>query len=93
MARLRVEGELRGFFRRAGLRRPARSAPENGVEIPEHIDWNVHRIASSQRYSSGLKEIEWEWSLEDVWDANQVLDLWDVAEKKAADEARRKAPK
>ena len=37
-----------------------------------------------------MKEIEWSWSLDDVWDANQVLDLWDLAEKKAAEGLRRK---
>ena len=93
MVGLRTAGQLRGFYRRAG--HPSRSArkgkgkgkgkggPES-TPIPDFIDWNVHRIASSNRYSSSLKEVEEDWSIDDVWDANVVLDLYDEAERKAA---------
>lgn len=45
--------------------------------MPEHVDWLVHRIAASDRYSSGLHEIETQWSIEDLLDAHQVLDIYE----------------
>ena len=93
MAWVRVEGELRGFYERAGVSgRSAREGVGNdGTKIPEHIDWNAHRIASSQRYSTSLKEIEWEWSIDDVWDANEVLDLYEEMERKASEEMKKRS--
>jgi len=37
-----------------------------------------------------LTEIEEQWTIEDVWDANVVLDLYDRAEQKAAEGLKRK---
>ena len=41
-------------------------------------------MASSQRYSSGLIEIETLWSIDDVLAANVVLDLYEEADHRAA---------
>jgi len=41
------------------------------------VDWWVHRIAASERYSSGLIEIQTQWSLDDLLDAWLVLDAYD----------------
>ncbi len=97
MVGVRLEGELLGFFRRAGgdggLTPTAESSSEDGdgIPIPEYIDWNIHRIASSQRYSSSLIEIENEWTIDEVWDANEVLDILKLAEEKASEKAAREA--
>lgn len=47
-------------------------------------------MASSAKYSSSLHEIETLWSIDDVIDANAVLDLYDEAERRAIQEAERK---
>lgn len=36
-------------------------------------------------------EIETQWSMADVWDANQALDLLELAEQKAAKRAQNQA--
>ena len=43
----------------------------------------IHRIASSEQYSSSLHEIQTAWSLQDVMEANDVLDLLDLANAQA----------
>lgn len=49
------------------------------VPVPAHLveDWPVWRIVSRQMAT--LHEIESFWSLGDVLDANEVLDLMDEA--------------
>lgn len=49
------------------------------VPVPAHLveDWPVWRIVSRQMAT--LQEIESSWSLADVFDANDVLDLMDEA--------------
>jgi hypothetical protein len=42
------------------------------------VCWFIHRVATSQRYCSGLREIQLEWSLDDLMDAVEVLDMFDV---------------
>lgn len=54
------------------------------------MDWEIHRVASSPRYSSSLREIEESWTLEDLWDAHRVLDAYEDAERKAAAKAAEK---
>jgi hypothetical protein len=44
----------------------------------------IHRVASSERYSSSLVEIQTQWSLEDLLDSTMILDVYD----KLADEAQ-----
>lgn len=45
------------------------------------MDWEVWRVVSSPRFTVSLREIEQEWSLEDLWDANRVLDAFEKAER------------
>jgi hypothetical protein len=35
-----------------------------------------------------LKEIEWQWTIDDVWDANMVLDAYEEANRKAVKEIK-----
>lgn len=53
------------------------------LSIPEQVDWDIHRIASSKFYSSSLVEIETQWTICDVWDANRVLDVYDELDRRA----------
>ncbi len=45
--------------------------------MPAHIDWFLWRIFCSPRYQSSLTEIEALWSLDDMLDAHDVLDMFD----------------
>lgn len=49
----------------------------------------IHRVASSDSYSSGLIEIQEHWSLLDLLDANQALDVMAIEEQIAMDEAKK----
>ena len=49
------------------------------VEIPVDIDWLTHRVATSDRYSDSLSEIEEKWSLLDLLKAHAVLDMLETA--------------
>lgn len=60
------------------------------MRIPDHLDWTTWRIVSSERLKAGLVEVETQWSLDDVWDAHEVLDLHEESEAKAAARAGRK---
>lgn len=51
--------------------------------MPEGIHWPVHRIATSRRYSDSLHTILTEWSIADVYAANDLLDELDDAEARA----------
>lgn len=42
------------------------------------MDWFIHRVAASPRYSSSLKEIEDLWTLDDVLSAHIVLDMYEL---------------
>lgn len=48
------------------------------------VDWFFHRVASSDRYSASLREIQDEWTLDDVLDAHLVLDAFEEADRRAA---------
>lgn len=47
----------------------------------------IHRVASSGRYSDGLVAIQLDWSIDDVLDANDVLDMFERLEDKQAQAA------
>jgi hypothetical protein len=51
--------------------------------VPEHLDWQIWRIAAADRFSASLNEIEERWSLSDVLDAHEVLDMYEDLEAKA----------
>ena len=50
------------------------------IKLPPGLDWNIQRIASDTRYSSGLIEIQSLWSLGDIYRAHQTLDSLDEAQ-------------
>ena len=50
----------------------------------------VHRIATSGKYHERVKDLEEAWTLDDVIAAHTVLDLFETAERKASERARRK---
>jgi hypothetical protein len=52
-------------------------------ELPAYIDWRFHRIATSGHYHDGLHTIETEWSLADVFEANEVIDAIEHAQAEA----------
>ena len=78
---VRLGGELQEFFKRTGRpRRAVQHGQSSTIRIPEHIDWDIHRIAISERYKSSLIEIETLWSLDDLLDAHDILDVIERAE-------------
>jgi hypothetical protein len=86
---VRAGGELRPFVRRAEKRRPRTRRFQRGtveIRIPPGVAWPVHRVATSGRYQDSLHTILTEWSIADVWDANDVLDAMEDAERRAWDE-------
>lgn len=56
------------------------------MPIPPHIDWMVWRIVSSERFSVSLYEIENGWTLDQVLDAHDVLDMYHDAEVMSANQ-------
>lgn len=42
--------------------------------VPGHLCWPVHRVATSDVYRDTLVDILERWTLEDVVDANAVID-------------------
>ena len=47
------------------------------MSIPQNIRWEVHRVATNQKYTSSLIEIQTQWSIDDVLDAHAVLDTFE----------------
>lgn len=56
--------------------------------MPKEVCWLIHRVATSRRYSSSLMEIQQQWSLDDVMDAIEVLDMYDQLDAEAAGDPR-----
>jgi hypothetical protein len=54
------------------------------VAAPASVDWDIHRIAASERYADNLITIQTLWSLDDLYEAHDVLDMYDDLERKAA---------
>jgi len=57
------------------------------IDLPGDVPWEVHRVATSRRYTDPLHTIMTRWSLIDVWRANLVLDALADAEVRAMEEA------
>lgn len=51
------------------------------MATPDGIDWDVHRIAASGRYADSLITIQTQWSLDDLYEAHDVLDMYDELER------------
>lgn len=49
------------------------------------MDWWAHRIAASSYYSDGLADVVERWTMPQVFDAHAVLDVYDDAERGAAE--------
>lgn len=47
------------------------------------MPWPLHRVATSGKYSDSLHIISTEWTLVDVWQANDVIDAHDDAAARA----------
>lgn len=58
------------------------------VDTPKDVCWPIHRVATSERYCSSLLEVQTQWSLDDLMDAIEVLDMYDVLTDRAAAKSR-----
>lgn len=58
------------------------------LEVPGHLPWPVHRVATSGYYRDSFVEIMTQWSLADVINANDVIDAYEDAKARAAEEDR-----
>jgi hypothetical protein len=67
-------------------RRSLKTLPLHESLTGENGAWFFHRIASSQKYSSGLHEIMYQWTLIDCLDAHLVLDAFLDIESQAPDD-------
>lgn len=79
--------ELRVVFLRFG-HHDSRVVPSTGtavVDIPEGIDWMIHRVATAGVYNDSLHEILSCWSLDDLADATLMLDALSRARRIDAD--------
>lgn len=75
-------GELREFFSRSARPQGGPDLSEPGaVAIPDHLDWFTWRPVDAG-YAS-LVEVQRDWTLDDVQDAHDVLDLKHAAQKAA----------
>jgi hypothetical protein len=52
--------------------------------VPAAVDWWFWRLLASERLTVSLAELEERWSMTDVLDAHEVLDMYDDLEAKAA---------
>ncbi len=50
------------------------------VPLPVDIDWELWRLLTDPRVHASKREIEEEWTLDDVLDAHAVLDAKDHAD-------------
>ena len=88
-------GELPKFFGRLTKqsrkqdRRRRDEDGESGVEVPDHIHWPIWRVVLNEHMAVGLIEVETQWSLNDLCDANDLLDLIEEQEKKAIKKAKK----
>lgn len=52
-------------------------------DVPPDVFWPAHRVATSRRYTDPLHTILTAWSLDQVYDACDVLDAIEGAEAEA----------
>lgn len=50
--------------------------------MPPGVLWPLHRVATSGRYHDSLHVISTEWTIEDVFAANDLIDALAAAEGK-----------
>lgn len=83
-------GELRWRFFSRHVRRPPASEGES-VKLPNGVEWAIWRLVTHERAPGTLTEIERDWSVADVFDANAVLDAFELAEYNARKRAERES--
>ena len=92
MAGVCPSGELWKFYRRLGQRFVPRQAGGSGqVRIPEHLkdEWWVWRLILSGKAT--LKEIDSYYDVVEAFDILEALDLQEEAERRAHEQAARRA--
>lgn len=54
------------------------------MPVPDHLkpEWHIWRVLSSPRFTVTLAELETVWSIDDLFDALDVLELFDALEQK-----------
>lgn len=57
------------------------------VERAASVDWWIHTIATSDKYTDSLVDIETRWSVRQLTDAHRVLDVYLEIEKAATPKA------
>jgi hypothetical protein len=75
--------ELKGQLTRLPTRKASLS------QFPKGIDWDVWRIVTSGKVQATLHEIETHWSIVDIFDANQVLNAFAIAEEEQRERSKR----
>jgi len=58
------------------------------IEVPGHLLWPAHRVATSGHYTDSLETIMDRWSLADLADAWDVCEALDAARAEAVKGAR-----
>ena len=69
-----------------GRRRPGTVEVDVPAAALTEIPWPVWRVATSGRFGDSLHTILNEWTLAQVYAANQVIDALSVAEERASKE-------
>lgn len=68
------------------MNNPARApttkfAVKQALERARHVNWFVHLVATSDKYSDSLQTIENQWSVRQLTHAHLALDVWSEIEK------------
>ena len=58
------------------------------MSVPESVCWLIQRIVVSKHHNASLIEIQTQWSLDDVMDAWEVIDMLEELEAEAARDPR-----
>ena len=59
------------------------------IEVPGHLLWPAHRVATSGHYNDSLETIMDRWSLADLVDAWDLCEAFDVARAESPRGAQR----
>ena len=62
------------------------------ADLPAGLDWFLWRVLTHERApSKDLIQIETQWTIEDLLEANLALDVWDELERLSARKAQEKS--
>lgn len=87
-------GAVRKFFRRVPRSNGNKASNKNGSHFepgPNNIKWIIWRPVLAQL--GKLNEVRYEWNIDDLFDAHEVLDIKEEAEQFLLTEARQRAAK